>query len=134
VYVSCPSAASAGAWKISEKDSPMSLGNCFAETSLTESFDDSARWIRNVLPTSGTYVARRRCLGFTASATANAKDTLSQQQLIQQGFTDKDKAVRGVNIDEEMANTILFQNTYSANARVISVTKELFKTLLDAFS
>lgn len=72
-------------------------------------------------------------LGFAASKTTEAATDLSQQKLIQQGFIDKDKAMRGVNIDEEMANTILFQNAYSANARVITVTKQLFDDLLQAF-
>ncbi len=72
-------------------------------------------------------------IGDSASKTAGAANDLTQQQLVNQGFIDKDKSVRGVNVDEEMANTILFQNAYSANARVITVTKQLFEDLLQAF-
>lgn len=72
-------------------------------------------------------------IGFAASKTADAASDSTQAQLINQGFSDKDKNTRGVNVDEEMANTILFQNAYSANARVISVTKQLFEDLLNVF-
>ena len=72
-------------------------------------------------------------LGAAASKTTDAATEVTQQTLVRQGFVDKDRAVRGVNIDEEMANTILFQNAYSANARVITVTKQLFDDLLQAF-
>ena len=38
-------------------------------------------------------------------------------------------AVSGVNIDEEMANLVLYQNAYSASARVIDVARQMFDTL-----
>ena len=38
----------------------------------------------------------------------------------------------GVNLDEEAANLIRFQQAYQAMARVISVTGSLFDTLLGA--
>ena len=37
--------------------------------------------------------------------------------------------VSGVNVDEEMANLILYQNAYSASARVIDVARQMFDTL-----
>ena len=38
----------------------------------------------------------------------------------------------GVNLDEEMARLMELQNAYSANARVVSVVKELLDALLAA--
>lgn len=39
----------------------------------------------------------------------------------------------GVNIDEELANLIVYQTSYSASARVVSAIDELFQELLRAF-
>ena len=39
----------------------------------------------------------------------------------------------GVNIDEELANLIVYQTSYSASARVVSVVQELFDELLRVF-
>ena len=45
---------------------------------------------------------------------------------LQQRFNDN----AGVNIDEEMANLLSLQNSYAANARVLSAVKDMFDTLL----
>lgn len=42
-------------------------------------------------------------------------------------------AVSGVNLDEEAANLIRFEQAYSASAQVISVARQLFDTMLNAF-
>ena len=42
------------------------------------------------------------------------------------------QAMSGVNMDEEAANLLQFQQHYSAAARVISVATELFDTILQA--
>lgn len=42
-------------------------------------------------------------------------------------------SVSGVNLDEEAAKLIEFQQAYSASAQIISVARELFDTLLGAF-
>lgn len=72
-------------------------------------------------------------LGYTASSAATATSRLSDEQTLMDGFQAQKDAVSGVNIDEEMANTIIFQNSYAASAQVINVVKELFDTLLAAF-
>lgn len=40
--------------------------------------------------------------------------------------------VGGVNLDEEMANMVVYQNAYSASARMLTSAQELFDTLLRA--
>ena len=51
-----------------------------------------------------------------------------------QGLTDQLKAVQqsesGVNLDEEAANLIRYQQFYMANARVIDTASSLFDTIL----
>ena len=39
-------------------------------------------------------------------------------------------SLSGVNLDEELANTVLYQNAYSASARIITVVSTLFDVLL----
>lgn len=43
------------------------------------------------------------------------------------------EAVSGVNLDEEAARLIEFQNAYQANAQVVKVAREMFNTLLQSF-
>jgi flagellar hook-associated protein 1 FlgK len=57
--------------------------------------------------------------------TAASKSLLEQTQALRDG-------VSGVNLDEEAANLIKFEQMYNANARVISVARDLFDTLLNA--
>ncbi|KJV05847.1 hypothetical protein VZ95_21080, partial [Elstera litoralis] len=38
--------------------------------------------------------------------------------------------LEGVNVDEEMANLVTYQNAYSASARVVTTINEMFDTLL----
>ncbi len=45
---------------------------------------------------------------------------------LQQRFNDGS----GVNVDEEMANLLTLQNSYAANARVLSAVSAMFDTLL----
>lgn len=67
------------------------------------------------------------------SYTKNANSSMqASDALLEQSHT-RLLATSGVNMDEEAANLIKFQQTYSASARVITVAGELFTTLLQAF-
>ncbi|MES2675654.1 MAG: flagellar hook-associated protein FlgK [Pseudomonadota bacterium] len=57
--------------------------------------------------------------------TEASKSLLEQTKALRDG-------VSGVNLDEEAANLILFQQMYTANARVITVAKDLFDTLVNS--
>lgn len=52
--------------------------------------------------------------------------------VLQQSLNQRD-AISGVNMDEEAARLIEFQNAYNANAQVIKTAREIFDTLLQAF-
>jgi flagellar hook-associated protein 1 FlgK len=62
--------------------------------------------------------------GLEISASIN--DKLSQQALADQS------SVSGVNLDEEAARLIQFQQSYQAAAKVLQVAQSLFDTLLNA--
>ena len=68
-----------------------------------------------------------------ATATASAQNnSAAAQTLLTQAQASRD-SVSGVNLDEEAANLIKFQQAYSASAQVISIARSLFTTLLAAF-
>jgi len=56
-------------------------------------------------------------------------NTDASKSLLQQTQTMRD-GISGVNMDEEASNLIQFQQLYTANARVITVAKDLFDTLV----
>lgn len=58
-------------------------------------------------------------------------NTEASISLLEQSQTMRD-SISGVNLDEEAAELIKFQQLYGANAQVISVARELFDTLLNA--
>lgn len=102
-----------------------------ADLALTLVSFDAAGTLPSTSRTIVDYAAA--VLGSISTQALFAEQDLSQQQLLLTGFQDKVDSISGVNLDEEMANTIIFQNAYGATARVITVTKELFETLLQSF-
>jgi flagellar hook-associated protein FlgK len=73
---------------------------------------------------------------FIGSASSNASLARSDQEnaeTLMNGYTQRSDAISGVNLDEELANTIIYQNAYSASARVITVTNDLYNVLLNSF-
>jgi flagellar hook-associated protein 1 FlgK len=58
-------------------------------------------------------------------------NTTASRSLLEQTQTMRD-SISGVNLDEEAANLIKFEQMYNANARVISVARDLFDSLLAA--
>lgn len=70
-------------------------------------------------------------LGEAAARSSTAEQSLSYAQLLFDGYNERAEAASGVNLDEELANTIIYQNAYTASARVITTVNELFDTLLN---
>jgi len=61
-------------------------------------------------------------------AGVNEREVTSQRALTE-ALQFKSDSVRGVNLDEEMADLIVFEQAFGAAARVISVIQEMMKTL-----
>ncbi len=55
---------------------------------------------------------------------------LAQNRVLDQAISTRE-AVSGVNLDDEAANLIRFQQAYQAAAQLISVANSLFDTLLN---
>ena len=61
-------------------------------------------------------------------------DTSSKaQQLLLQQASERREGISGVNMDEEAAQLVRYQQLYKANAQVIATAKELFDTLMNSF-
>jgi len=73
-------------------------------------------------------------LADVAVSTRQAKSAASTESaLLEQSISARDSA-QGVNLDEEAANLIRYQQAYQAAAQVIAVADEVFQTLLNATS
>jgi flagellar hook-associated protein 1 len=63
--------------------------------------------------------------------TADATAAQTGQQLVTQQLQDQQGSISGVSLDQEGANLILYQNAYSAAARVAGVISNLFQTAIN---
>ncbi|MGB8274240.1 MAG: flagellar hook-associated protein FlgK [Alphaproteobacteria bacterium] len=68
-------------------------------------------------------------LSLNAVEAANVSNTQVFKQNLVQDLQNRFDSSSGVNIDEELANMIVFQNAYTASARVIKTISEMFDTL-----
>lgn len=93
----------------------------------TVSFDAAGGTPASSLTVSG-YASE--LLGYIASEAVSATSAFENQKILFEGLSERQQSVSGVNLDEELANTITFQNAYSANARVISIVNQLFEDLI----
>lgn len=66
---------------------------------------------------------------FAASLANNASSQFDKQTLLSATLKTKLDDISGVNIDEEMANTIKIQNSYNSSARVIAIIREMLDKL-----
>jgi len=73
-------------------------------------------------------------IGNIATDANNANTTNTNAQSLLTSYNQQNSAISGVNLDKELANTVIYQNAYAASARVITVTSTLFDSLLQAFS
>lgn len=67
----------------------------------------------------------------TLTAQARMDDDATSTILKQ--ATDNRDSLSGVNLDEEAANLIKFQQYYQASAQIIQTARSLFDTLIGAF-
>jgi flagellar hook-associated protein FlgK len=90
---------------------------------------DSAGGLATTTRTISSYTGE--FLGFSASRAAIADSDFSNANTLYEGFKGRLDSIRGVNLDEELANTIIYQNAYTASARITTVVDEMFQSLLE---
>ena len=73
-----------------------------------------------------------RLVGFVGSTTLSAGIERDAQEALLAQAADRKSGLSGVNLDEEAADLIRFQQAYEASARVISTVQTLFDTLINS--
>ena len=76
--------------------------------------------------------AYSQLVGQVGSAGALAKDELTTQTAVYNQAMGAQQSVSGVNLDEEAANLVRYQQAYQASAQVISTANSIFNALLGA--
>ncbi|MEM7569878.1 MAG: flagellar basal body rod C-terminal domain-containing protein [Pseudomonadota bacterium] len=89
---------------------------------------DAAGTLQPLTTTISQYAAY--VVGNTAvmaeTASSRATDTLA----LQVSVSERRQDVSGVNIDEELAQMVVFQNAYNASARLITTVRQMFDELM----
>lgn len=67
-----------------------------------------------------------------AGVISQTSSTLSTATSIQTSLSTKVSSVSGVDVNSQMAAIVALKNSYSANAKVVSMVQSMFSTLLDA--
>jgi flagellar hook-associated protein 1 len=101
-------------------------------TSASQTFPSSTGIGTATSPFVGSLPTYLRQVLSQQGEAATAASNLQQGQdvvlnSLQQRFNDSS----GVNVDQEMANLLTLQNSYGANARVLSAVKDMFDTLIN---
>ncbi len=63
---------------------------------------------------------------------ARAESQRDSNQRLKLEIDERIASIEGVNLDEELANLVIYQQSYNAAARIITAAEELFDTLLNA--
>lgn len=70
-------------------------------------------------------------IGLNATQAVTTSSSMEANQFLLDNLNAKAASISGVNLDEEMANTIILENAYAAAARVITTTQQLMDLLQD---
>jgi len=120
-----PSRGAAGAYRTSIADDT-------TVHALADAFDQQVRF-----PVAGRLGAiettltgyATTLLGDTAAMTSSHEAQVAEREELVSSLESKSDGLRGVNLDEEMANLMVFEQAYAASARVFGVIKDMFDTL-----
>ena len=72
----------------------------------------------------------RQVLSQQGEAAASATNLKQGQDVVLNSLQQRFNSGSSVNVDQEMANLLTLQNSYAANARVLSAVKDMFDTLM----
>lgn len=80
--------------------------------------------------TLGNYAST--ILSYAATLASRADSNLEENTTLKSDLDTRISSIESVNLDEELANMMLYQKTYNAAARLITTSNELFDQLLQA--
>ena len=87
--------------------------------------------VSGALPNVSTSFAERASaiVATNASLASTHERNAEAQQSLTESLERQFESERGVNLDEEMANLIVFEQAFSAAARIISTIQRMFEAL-----
>lgn len=118
---------SAGQYFIGAGDS--TIIKSMAETFLQSNAFASAGGITSTSISFTDYATT--ILSKSSSASAAIDVQISYKTTLTQTLTSKSDSVKGVNLDEEMSNLMIFQQSYAAAARVMSTIQTMLDSLMN---
>ena len=98
------------------------------ELSLTEITFDAAGALPGLTMTLSSYSAQ--VLGDAGARAATAEGLGADRTALVQELTNRLAEVQGVNLDEELSNMVIFQNSFNAAGRLIQTAREMFDVLV----
>ena len=69
-----------------------------------------------------------------ATTIATWKNTLQSNEALQKSLANQKSSITGVNLDEEAANLVKYQQLYNASSKLMQTGKQMFDTLLGMLS
>lgn len=112
--------------KLQRNDTP-TIGVSDSSNMLLMNKLESSKVIEGATTFAGSYAQMVADVGNQASA---LKTTQSSQQTLLDLAKSRRDAYSGVNLDEEAANLLLYQQMYQANAKALQAGQKLFDTLI----
>ena len=110
----------------------MSIGENSVIDALAEAFSASNQFdTAGGLATAKTTFAEfaSKIVSENARLAATNESSIDRQRSLTESLQFKSDSARGVNLDEELSNLIIFEQAFAAAARVISVIQRMFETL-----
>ena len=110
----------------------MSIGENSVIDALAEAFSASNQFdTAGGLATAKTTFAEfaGKIVSENARLAATNESSIDRQRSLTESLQFKSDSVRGVNLDEELSDLIIFEQAFAAAARVISVIQRMFETL-----
>ena len=110
----------------------MSIGENSVIDALAEAFSASNQFdTAGGLATAKTTFAEfaTKIVSENARLAATNESSIDRQRSLTESLQFKSDSARGVNLDEELSNLIIFEQGFAAAARVISVIQRMFETL-----
>ncbi|MGH6660810.1 MAG: flagellar hook-associated protein FlgK [Rhodospirillales bacterium] len=110
----------------------MSVGESTVIEALAEAFSsghgfDTAGGLAQATSSFSEYASK--IVADNARLAASNKSDIERQQALTDSLQFKSDTVRGVNLDEEMSDLIVFEQAFSASARVIAVIQRMIDAL-----
>ncbi len=97
-------------------------------TAFIDALAGNADFGKNGTKTIGNFA--NALLGGIGSAASQASDNYTDAAARMSDAVDRRDSYAGVNIDEELAQMVVLQNSYSAAARVMTTASEMYDTLI----